>query len=80
MTTHSEPNSGFRVTSDHLSDEDAYQAMRDAASTVLRAALQTRSELLNLGFSSVHSLCKELDETARQYAIVFEALRRQEHG
>ena len=70
---------GFRVHADELSDEEAYTAMQDAASAVTTAALEARLSLLRLGFADDHSLCKRFDRTAREYASVFEAIRRQRH-
>lgn len=71
------PNPGFRVTADHLSDAAAWDAMHKAASALVGAALDARLDLLRLGFADTHTLTRELDATAAQYAVVIEAIRRQ---
>jgi hypothetical protein len=75
----SSPSPGFRVTADELSNDMALDAMRDAASDLSRTALEARLSLLRLGFADNHSLCVQLDRTAREYASVFEAIRRQRY-
>jgi hypothetical protein len=75
----SEPNArpGFRVGLETLSNTEAWDAMADAANKMVIGALAARRSLLVLGFASTHALCKELDATARQYQIVFDAVRHQ---
>jgi hypothetical protein len=67
---------GFRVYPDVLSDADAIAAMRTAVDVMVRAALEARYGLLELGFAVDHSLCRELDDTARDYAGRRDVLRR----
>jgi hypothetical protein len=67
---------GFRVYPDVLSDADALAAMRAAVDELVRVALEQRYALLELGFAVDHSLCQELDRTARDYALTRDVLRR----
>lgn len=69
---------GFRVHPDKLSNEDALRSMSTAVGCVLQTALDARQALLSLGFADDHSLCEQLDATAREYAVTAEVLRRQE--
>lgn len=71
------PQPGFRVTPCDLDDTTAITAMHQAAAGMVRAALDARLSLLQLGFATDHSLCEELDRTAAQYAVVQGVLRRQ---
>ncbi len=70
------PEPGFRVTSNELSNEEAWDAMQDAIGSTIESVLESRLKLLNLGFSVEHSLCKEFDKTAREYEIKFQVVRR----
>lgn len=72
----STPNRGFRVTGDELSDGAALDAMQLSADTISGAALSARLELLQMGFSDEHALCKQLDKTAAEYANVGMVCRR----
>ena len=71
------PAPGFRVTAAELSNAAAFNAMHEAISQVVDAALAARRSLLDLGFAATHSLCVNLDRTAAQYTTMHEALRRQ---
>lgn len=71
------PAPGFRVTAAELSNSAAYRAMGEATDSVVRAALAARHTLLALGFADSHSLCLQLDDTAKNYTVVREAIRRQ---
>jgi len=66
---------GFRTRD--LTNDEAWDAMQRAADVVVLNALGGRRLLLELGFSVMHSLCRELDDTARQYSDIYEAVRRQ---
>lgn len=66
---------GFRTRD--LTVDRAYEAMSDAANKMVSEALAARYSLLTLGFAVDHSLCTELDGTARRYNDVLMALRRQ---
>jgi len=70
------PNRGFRVTRDELTDGAALDAMQLAADAVGRVALDARLDLLRMGFSDEHSLCKQLDKTAAEYANASMICRR----
>lgn len=71
------PAPGFRVTVAELTNGAAYEAMDSAAASVVGAALAARLMLLRLGFADTHSVCVELDATARDYANIREAIRVQ---
>lgn len=68
---------GFRVYPDELSNEHALRLMSDACNMMTRTALEVRRTLLSAGFATDHTLCKELDGDAREYATRFEVVRRQ---
>jgi hypothetical protein len=70
-------NPGFRVTAEELSDENALRAMHDAAAALVVAALGARRDLLRLGFTDSHGLCRRLDRTAQEYADMQAAVREQ---
>lgn len=74
---HGPPTPGFMVLEDQLPNEVAFTEMMNVGTAMTNAALAARLGLLRLGFSTDHSLCRELDETARQYTVVFEVGRRQ---
>lgn len=69
---------GYRTRD--LTNNQAWDAMQDAADRLVREALSARRSLLDLGFAVDHSLCEELDDTARRYNDVFVAVRRQRQG
>lgn len=59
-----------------LTGDEALAATR-AVDEVGTKALDARLELLGGGFADTHPLCQTLDATAREYAALGEAIRRQ---
>lgn len=66
-------NPGFRVGPAELSDDDALTAIAASAYAVVHSCLDSRLDLLRMGFSDDHSICRRLDGTAREYAALVES-------
>lgn len=59
-----------------LTNERALDAMDRVADRIVVAALAARRDLLDIGFSDAHQMCRDLDAIARQWAINREVVRR----
>jgi len=75
MTGEWDAEPGYRTRD--LTNDQAWDAMQDAASRMIREALAARKALLDLGFADDHSLCKELDDVARRFSDEHSAMRLQ---
>jgi hypothetical protein len=75
MTVYWDAEPGYRTRD--LTNDEAWDAMQDAASRMVREALAARKALLDLGFADDHSLCKQLDQVAAWFAAAHTAVRYQ---
>jgi hypothetical protein len=69
-------NPGFRVGPGELSNAAAFELVWQEADRVVAVALDARRNLLACGFAADHSVCEQLDRTAREYAALAEGSRR----
>lgn len=53
-----------------LTNDDAYELMAEATALVLDASLAARRLLLSAGFADAHTMCADLDHTARHWADI----------
>jgi hypothetical protein len=53
--------------------------MRLTCNGIIQAALARRYDLLDAGFATSHSLCEQLDNVARDFAVNLKVLRRQQY-